>query len=274
MRGRFVAAGLVVVGMVGLAGCGSGTSSSGGTSSTSPASPAHELTNTAWVLKSYRGSSGAAVTAVAGAIAALAFKDHGALNGSTGCNQIAGTYVANGRALAIKTGAMTLIGCTSEAVSAQETAILQQLPQVATYTITADTLKLAGSDGATLLIYEAGLSGLAGTSWTATGVNNGRQAVVGTAGTEQLTATFGVDGAFTGFGGCNNLSGSYAVSGTSGLTISGIAATQMACAADVDQLETQYTTALGQVAEYAISGDQLTLRNRSGETQVTYRFAG
>ena len=50
-----------------------------------------------------------------------------------------------------------------------------------------------------------------------------------------MTATFGADGAFTGFGGCNNLSGSYAVSGTSGLTISGIAATQMACAADVDR---------------------------------------
>jgi heat shock protein HslJ len=169
---------------------------------------------------------------------------------------------------------MTLIGCTSAAVSAQETALLQLLPEVVRYSITAETLKLAGSDGATLLTYTAGLTGLAGTSWTATGVNNGHGGVESTAGTEHLTATFGQAGSFTGFGGCNTLSGSYAVSGTSGLTISDIASTQMACAAEVNDLETRYMAALGQVARYAIAGDQLTLRNGSGETQVTYLLAG
>jgi heat shock protein HslJ len=42
----------------------------------------------------------------------------------------------------------------------------------------------------------------------------------------------------------------------------------------VDALESQYSAALGKVASYAISGDDLTLRNAAGETQVTYRLAG
>ena len=259
--------------MVGLAGCSSSSSSGGGSSSTTNTSPAHELTGTAWVLTSYRGSAGDTVDAFAGATAALAFKLRGALNGSTGCNQFSGSYVANGSSLSIKTGAMTLIGCTNEAQSAQESSLLQLLPQVARYTVTAGTLSLKGSDGTTLLTYSAGLTGLTGTSWNAVGVNNGKGGVESTAGTEQLTADFGSDGAFTAFGGCNKLSGTYRVSGNAGVTITELASTQMACAADVNELESQYTAALGTVTTYDISGDQLTLRNSAGETQATYRLA-
>jgi len=274
MRIRIVAAGVVLVGVVGLAGCSSNSSSSGGTPSTSSSSPAHELTGTAWNLRSYRGSSGDAVDAFAGATATLAFNPHGALNGSTGCNQFSGTYVANGTSLSIKTGAMTLIGCADVAQSAQESSLLQLLPQVARYAITSDTLSLKGADGATLLTYAAGPTGLTGTSWKVTGVNNGRGGVEATAGTEQLTADFGPGGAFTGFGGCNNLSGTYQVSGSKGLTITGLASTMKSCATDVNELESQYSAALGSVTTYDISGDQLTLRNSTGETQVTYRLVG
>jgi len=275
MRMRFAAAGLVLVGVVGLAGCSSGSSSGGAssTSSTSTTSPAHELTGTAWVLRSYRGSAGDAVAAVAGSTATLAFRPRGALDGSTGCNGFSGTYVAYGTALSIRTGAMTLIKCP-EVETAQETALLQLFPQVARYTIAGDALSLKGADGATLLAYTAGLTGLTGTSWTATGVNNGHGGVETTTGTGQLTADFGPDGVFTGFGGCNVLSGTYKVGGSGGVTIAGFAATQKRCAADVDELESQYGAALGRVTTYDISGDQLTLRNAAGETQVTYRLAG
>ena len=274
MRMRFAAAGLVLVGVVGLAGCSSSSPSSGGPSSTSGTSPVHELTDSAWILKSYRGSTGDTVDAYAGATATLAFKARGALNGSTGCNQFSGTYVASGSSLSITTGAMTLIGCTNEAQSTQESALLQLLPKVVRYSIAADALTLKGSDGATLLTYTAGLSGLAGTSWAATGVNNGHGGVEATAGTEHLTADFGADGAFSAFGGCNNLSGAYQVSGGGGVTITALTSTQKTCSAEVNDLESQYTSALGAVATYDISGDQLTLRNAAGETQVTYRLAG
>ena len=63
------------------------------------------------MLTSYRGSAGDTVNAVAGATAALAFRPRGALTGSTGCNKFSGTYVANGSALTMKTGVMTLIAC-------------------------------------------------------------------------------------------------------------------------------------------------------------------
>lgn len=83
-----------------------------------------------------------------------------------------------------------------------------------------------------------------------TGVNNGSGGVETTAGTEQLTADRGPDGAFTAFGGCNRLSGAYQVSGGTGVTISGLASTRKTGAADVDDLGSRYTAALGCVATY------------------------
>ena len=154
----------------------------------------------------------------------------------------------------------------------QESSLLQLLAQVARYTVSADRLSLQGADGATLLTHTAGPTGLTRTSWSVTGVNNGSGGVETTAGTEQLPADFGPEGAFTAFGGCNNLSDTYQVSGGTGVTISGLASTRKTGAADVNDLESRYTAALGRVATYDIAGDQLTLRDAAGETQVTYRL--
>ncbi len=270
MRVRFIAAGMVLAGVVGLAGSASGSSSGGATSTSTP--PDHELAGTAWVLRSYRDSAGDAVDAVAGTTAALTFGRRGELSGSTGCNRFSGTYVTDGTSLSIRTGAMTLIACP-EAQTAQETALLRLFPQVARYSIAGDVLSLEDPDGATLLTYAIGPTGLTDTSWTATGVSNGRGGVESTTGTGQLTADFGADGAFTGFGGCNNLSGTYHVGGSGEVTITGLVSTRKSCAADVDELEGRYIAALGRVTTYDISGRQLTLRNGAGETQVTYRSA-
>ena len=60
------------------------------------------------------------------------------------------------------------------------------------------------ADGVTLLAYDEGQSTIEGTSWTATGVNNGREAVESTAATQAVTADFGTDGALSGFAGCNS----------------------------------------------------------------------
>jgi heat shock protein HslJ len=118
------------------------------------------------------------------------------------------------------------------------------------------------------------VTGLTGTSWIATGVNNGAGAVGATSTTSDLTATFGTQGAFRGFGGCNTLSGSYAVTGAHGLTITDVASTLKACTPEVGALEQQYTAALGRVATYELSGDRLTLRDAAGATQVTFGSAG
>jgi heat shock protein HslJ len=140
--------------------------------------------------------------------------------------------------------------------------------------MTADTLTLTGTGSTTLLTYSAGLAGLEGTSWTATGINNGAGGVENTALTEHVTASFGPDGAFRGFGGCNDLSGTYATTGANEIRLTGLTGTRTSCTADVDTLENAYVAALGRTTKYEISGDTLTLRDADGAIQATYRLAG
>lgn len=276
MRTRFVLALLVLVGLTGITGCGSATTStsSGGGTTSAPTTAAAGLAGTSWNLRSYQGPAGAVVPAAPGSTATLVFRDGGVLNGSTGCNQFGGTYVVTGGQLSVALGPMTQMACVSPVLQAQETAVVQLLPQVTGFRSADGTLTLTGTGDASLLTYGAGLAGLEGTSWKATGVNNGRGAVEGTALTDNLTAVFGTGGAFTGFGGCNDLSGSYTTSGGDGLTITGLAGTTKACAPDVGALEARYVAALGRVTTYEISGDTLTLRDSEGAMQATFRQAG
>jgi heat shock protein HslJ len=262
-----------LVGVLGLAGCSSG-SSSGSASPTPNPDPVASLTGTAWNLTSYKGAGGSLVVTDPDSHAVLAFREHGMLAGSTGCNQFSGTYRVTATSLSIMPGAMTLIACADPALNAQESALLALFAKVTDFDVAADHLALIGAGETTLLTYAAGLPGVTGTSWIATGVTNGQGGVEATGSTGPPTAAFGADGAFTGFGGCNTLSGSYAVTGSSGLTFTDLVSTQKACTTAIDTLEAQYTAALGHATTYELSGDTLTLRNSAGEIQVTYRLDG
>jgi putative lipoprotein len=156
-------------------------------------------------------------------------------------------------------------------LTAQEAALTRLLPTVTGFRGPPSALALTGPGDSVLASYTPGISSLEGTSWTVTGVNNGRGGVEATTLTEKLSATFGPDGAFSGVA-CNNMAGTYQVTGTDGLTISKLAATMMACTPEMNALESQYTAALGQVSTYTISGDTLTLRDSGGATQITGRL--
>ena len=67
-----------------------------------------------------------------------------------------------------------------------------------------DTLTLLGADGKPLAQLKEQADRLAGTAWQVTGVNNGRQAVVGVLEGTSLTMVFGSDGKLSGSAGCNN----------------------------------------------------------------------
>src|SRR5262249_2959727 len=127
--------------------------------------------------------------------------------------------------------------------------------------------------GAAMLIYNTNSSSLEGTSWTATGVNNGQGGVQSTALTGTISAAFRAEGALTGFAGCNQYTSTYQTSGTDGLTITDVATTRKACEADVMTLESQYTTALEKAASYSVSGTTLTIRDADGATQATFTRA-
>ncbi|MCU0270941.1 MAG: META domain-containing protein [Acidimicrobiales bacterium] len=278
---------LAALGALTLAGCGDDetTDAGGSPGSTAGGSPGTAdagsdrsadagLTGSSWVLASYQDAQGAAVEAVGGEAATLSFGDEGSLNGNTGCNVFAGGYTVDGETLTITLGPTTLRGCEDPALQAQETALTQNLPKTAGYTIEGESLALTAEDGTTLFTYTAGLSGLVGTSWQVTGVNNGREAVESTALTEALTAEFGDDGTFSGAGGCNQLGGPFTTTGTDGIQIGPLQTTMMACDPDVEQLEAQYSAALQAATTYQIDGNVLTLRDADGATQVTATLAG
>jgi heat shock protein HslJ len=282
MRALRVTAALAIVSALALAACGddSGSSSAstaaaGSTAASSattaaaatPAQASAGLAGTSWILSSYNTRTGSSVDAVKAATASLAFTED-KVSGSTGCNDFSGTYTSDEEALTITLGPMTQKACTDPALTAQETAVVAQLANVATYTADAQGLTLKDSTGATVLVYRPGLTGVVG-AWTATGVNNGKGAVQTTTLTEQITAVFGPN-TLTGSGGCNDYNATYTVSGSDGLTIGPIAATKKLCADAVNAEETAYFTALGNVAKFEISGTTLTLRDSSGATQVTY----
>jgi len=277
MRTRVALTGLTVLGLLvmgGLSGCGSsGTSTSGdGGGSTSPTTPpTNGLITTNWLLKSYQATAGPAVPAAPTNPASLLFHPDSTFTGSTGCNQFSGTYTTDGRQLSLTVGPMTLAACPGPLLQAQEAAIVRLLPQVTAFRSAAETLELTAAGDRTVLSYVAGAGGLEGTSWTVTGVNNGTGGVETSALTEKLTVGFGPAGAFTAFGGCNTLAGTYATSGANGVTVTDVASTQMSCGADADALESEFAGALGKVTTYTIAGDTATLLSADGSTQVSLK---
>ncbi len=229
-----------------------------------------ELGGTSWNLSSYAGADGSTVTATeAPDMASLTFAADGSWSGSTGCNRIAGTYTQDGSNLTMESGPMTLVACEGP-VADQEQAIVAALPLVASFT-GGDSLALLSSDDSVLLTYAAGLAGLAGTSWQATGVNNGQEAFVMPEGIEAATVTFDSEGQASGSGGCNTFSGDYTTTDPDGLTFGILGSTFMACEDAVMEVEQQYFTALANVATYQIEADTLTLRDASGAMQVTFQ---
>jgi heat shock protein HslJ len=234
------------------------------------AGAASTMTGSSWTLAG-AAIDGQDVAAVG--TATLEFDADGAtLAGSTGCNQFSGTYTQSGSDLSIALGPVTQAACVDPGATAQEAAILAHLPEVASYTMD-QQLVLKDSNDETLLAYNQGLAAIEGTSWTATGVNNGRGGVETSAATETVTAEFGSDGALSGFAGCNSYHATYTVSGDDAISIADIAITQKACEDGAMTLERQYVGALANASTYTISGDTLTLRDSTGSTQVTYTLA-
>jgi heat shock protein HslJ len=255
---------ILLAGILAMSACGSTA-----TPADSEPAVATELTGTSWVLESYAGPDGEPVAAAtSGDVGTLVFAADGSFAGSTGCNRIAGTYTQDGASLTLASGPMTLRACEGP-VAVQEAAIVAALPLVDSFTAES-SLVLQDADGSALLTYAPGLSSLAGTSWQATGINNGKEAVVSQEGTEKVTALFGDDGTLSGSGGCNSYTGTYTTSGTDQITIGALAATEMACPEPVMEIEQMYFAALGTVATYRIEGATLTLRDAAGATQASF----
>lgn len=231
---------------------------------------APSLRGTQWTIVSYPDAKGAQTPGTTGASSAtLNFRLGGRTHGFTGCNSFNGSFRQSGSSLTLGLGPMTMKACVGP-ISVQEAAIMKYFPAVKSFS-RSKNLILKDAKGKTLFVYKTTATGLPGTAWQATGVNNGKQAVVSDGSTAMITAIFSADGKLSGKGGCNSYAATYAVSGTSGIKISAPGATMMMCQPEfVMTTESQYFAALAKATTYVREGGKLTLRDATGAIQVTY----
>jgi len=152
----------------------------------------------------------------------------------------------------------------------QAQAFVTALGSAATYALEGASLTLNDSAGTAVATFDAVSTDLAGTSWTVTSYNNGKQAVVGVLADTTPTILFGESGQISGSGSCNNYSGSYKSDGVGSIEIGPLISTMMACAdpEGVMDQETQFLAALQAATVYTIDGSTLELRDAEGALQV------
>jgi heat shock protein HslJ len=212
------------------------------------------LTDTAWTLA--RPTGGAAP---AGPWPTLRF-DAGRASGSDGCNRFSASFTAADGTLQLGQSIGTQMACPDDTMD-KARAFDDVLARTRAYRIDGGRLLLLDAAGSALASFDPQASGLAGTAWTATAYNNGRQAVVGPLAGTQLSVQFPADGKLSGFAGCNAFSGGYRLEGGK-LAIGPLATTRKACAQPegVMAQEAAFLRALESAATSRREADGLELR--------------
>ncbi|MEO8307249.1 MAG: META domain-containing protein [Pseudomonadota bacterium] len=111
---------------------------------------------------------------------------------------------------------------------------------------------------------------IAGTSWNATGISDGKGAVVALIAGSKPTLKFGSDGSLSGSAGCNSYTGRYEISDTRVKFPNAFASTRKMCVTPgvMDQ-EQAFLKALSASTTGRIEGRKLELRDATGTLQVT-----
>lgn len=235
---------------------------SGCTSMASPAE-APPLEGTAWVLASLSGHQ-----SLVGQPPTAGFEG-GRVQGGDGCNRYSAPFTSQGASIAIgPRGPSTQMACAPD-VMKQADAFTSALISAKAYRVAEGRLQLLGNDGAVLATFTAQPQALAGTSWRATGINNGRGAVAGVVGGSTVTMAFGADGRVSGSAGCNRFTAGFQAGG-SNLKVTAPATTRMMCPEPgvMDQ-EQAFLKALESVATMRFEGDRLELRTVTGALAVS-----
>ncbi len=225
------------------------------------ASPAHgaetpSLDGTAWVLSSLPGQAHRELPS------ATARFEGGRAQGSDGCNHYSAPYSTKGSALEIGPGgASTQMACSN---MKQAAAFTEALYGARRYRVRHGQLQLLAADGSVLSTFVAQPTGLADTSWHATGINNGKGGVASLVADSTVTMDFAPDGKVAGSAGCNTYTSSYQTHGDR-LRFTPAAATRRMCTASgVLEQEQAFFQALASVAAMRREGDRLEMRTAAG----------
>ena len=221
------------------------------------------LEGTAWVLASLAGRP-----SLIGQAPTAGFEG-GRVQGSDGCNRYSAPFTAQASAIKIgPRGPSTQMACAPD-VMTQAAAFTSALSSAKTYRVAEGRLQLLDSDGAVLATFTAQSQALAGTSWQATGINNGRGGVAGVVAGSAVTMTFGTDGRVSGSAGCNRFTAGYQASGRS-LKITAPATTRRMCPEPgLMEQEQAFVKALESVATMRFEGKRLELRTEADALAVS-----
>lgn len=186
------------------------------------------------------------------------------MQGTDGCNRYSAPAVVHGTNVAIsRKAATTNMACPPDIMKAAD-AFMTALFSARTYRINAQQLDLLGPDGTVLATLSAQPQSLAETSWHATSINNGKDAVVSLVAGTTVTMNFATGGKVAGSAGCNNYTATYKQDGGK-LTFTPAAATRRMCATSgVMEQEQAFLKALESVATARMEGNQLELRTADG----------
>ncbi len=220
-----------------------------------------------WLLASYGDPDNPTPVLPETEITAQFGAEAGKVTGSSGCNRYFGPYTVAGDSLTIGPLGSTMMACPDPQMQ-QEQAYQAALQAAETYTVSADTLDISG--GGKMLRYTAQITdSLAGTTWTVTGYNNGKEAVTSVLADTHLTMEFG-DTQISGQASCNTYTAEYTLEGDK-ITVSPAAVTQMMCIdpPGIMEQEAQFLAALQSAATYRMEGSTLELRTAAGALAIS-----
>ena len=224
---------------------------------------APSLDGTAWILASLPGR-----TLVGRQPVTLRFEG-GRVSGSDGCNRYSGPFVTRGDTLSItNAAASTMMACEPPELMEQAGEYAAALAAARSHRVVDGQLQLLGEGGKVLATFKAQSQQLAGTSWRAIGINNGRGAVASVVRGTTVTLAFDANGHASGSAGCNSFKAGYEANAPK-LRFGAPAATRKMCAGEgVMEQEAAFLAALESVDTMRFEGDRLELRAADGALAV------
>jgi len=223
--------------------------------------PASPLEGTTWQLTSPGAPAGDAKDA-RGAPPTVRFAD-GRASGFSGCNRFTGGYTRDGDTITVGRLAGTMMACPEPRMTAEKT-FLDGLSGAHRVAIAGDRLTLTPATGQPLVFQAEPPPTLEGVTWTVTGFNNGRQAVVSPRTGTTVTLSF-ENGKVTGTTGCNTFRAPYTSDGNR-LSIGAATTTRKLCPAEgVMEQERQFLAALGTAQVWTVESGTLDVHRADGE---------
>ncbi len=228
------------------------------------------LEGVTWIVVAVRTGEGLAPLP-AGVHADARFAE-GRVAGSGGCNRYTGPYEATAGAIRIGPCASTMMACPPPRMEVEQ-ALYLALDAARAYALAGGRLVLSDAAGVPVVELAAAPADAYVGTWEATGMNNGRQAVVSLEADSSVTLELGGDGSASGNATCNRYRGTYTVDGEA-IAFGALGSTRMACPSEtLAAQEAAYLAALAAAVTWSAAGDRLELRDASGALQASFARA-